>query len=135
HVDPEVHRPAAPARHYAADLSYLGTFAADRQAALETLFVEPARRRPAGRFVLGGAQYPHDFPWSPNIYFVRHLPPSEHPAFFCSSRATLNVTRPDMVDMGWCPSGRLFEAAACGAAILSDTWEGLDSFFAPGEEI
>ena len=37
--------------------------------------------------------------------------------------------------MGWCPSGRLFEAAACGAPILSDMWEGIGDFFQPGEEI
>jgi spore maturation protein CgeB len=135
HVDPEVHRPAEFAPHYAADLSYLGTFAADRQAALETLFVEPARRRPGQRFLIGGAQYPDDFPWSHNTCFVRHLPPSEHPAFFSSSRLTLNVTRRDMAAMGWCPSGRLFEAAACGAAIVSDVWEGLEAFFSPQEEI
>jgi spore maturation protein CgeB len=29
----------------------------------------------------------------------------------------------------------LFEAAACAAPILSDWWEGLDAFFAPGSEI
>src|SRR5690349_19574516 len=40
-----------------------------------------------------------------------------------------------MARMGYCPSGRLFEAAACGTPILSDAWEGLDCFFAPGEEI
>ena len=40
-----------------------------------------------------------------------------------------------MAVMGWCPSGRLFEAAACGTAIVSDTWEGLEDFFVPGEEI
>ena len=40
-----------------------------------------------------------------------------------------------MARMGWCPSGRLFEAAACGAAILSDDWQGLDAFFEPGQEI
>jgi spore maturation protein CgeB len=40
-----------------------------------------------------------------------------------------------MAEMGWCPSGRLFEAAACGAPILSDAWEGLDTFFEPGSEI
>ena len=34
--------------------------------------------------------------------------------------------------MGYCPSGRLFEAAACGTAMLSDWWEGLDAFFTPG---
>jgi spore maturation protein CgeB len=85
--------------------------------------------------VIGGAQYPASFPWTPNIYFVRHLPPGEHPAFFSSSALTLNVTRQAMVKMGYCPSGRLFEAAACGTAIVSDHWEGLEHFFTPGHEI
>jgi spore maturation protein CgeB len=40
-----------------------------------------------------------------------------------------------MAEMGYCPSGRLFEAAACGTPVISDTWEGLDSFFEPGREI
>ena len=95
----------------------------------------PPGRRPQRRFVIAGAQYPPDFPWTQNIHFVRHLPPAEHPAFYASSRLTLNVTRQAMAAMGWCPSGRLFEAAACGAAMLSDWWEGLDAFFEPGREI
>ena len=135
HVDPDVHRPVAPADHFAAGLSYLGTYAQDRQQALEALFVEPARRRPDQRFLIGGAQYPEDFPWTKNIFFVRHLPPPDHPAFFSSSRLTLNVTREAMAAMGWCPSGRLFEAAACGVPLITDEWEGLDAFFAPGAEI
>ena len=40
-----------------------------------------------------------------------------------------------MAEMGWCPSGRLFEAAACGAPLLSDRWDGIESFFTPGEDI
>jgi len=135
HVDPDVHRPVSPLPHYRADLSYLGTYSADRQAALEELFVKPARLRRDLRFLIGGAQYPQDFPWSSNIYFVRHLPPAEHAAFFASSRLTLNVTRRPMAEMGWCPSGRLFEAAACGAPLLSDRWDGIESFFTPGEDI
>ncbi len=135
HVDPEVHRPAAPLPHYRADLSYLGTYSADRQSGLETFMINPARQRLERRFLIGGAQYPQDFPWSPNIYFVRHLPPTEHPAFFSSSRLTLNVTRAAMARCGWCPSGRLFEAAACGAPVLTDGWDGLDDFFTPGSEI
>ncbi|WP_342640537.1 CgeB family protein [Rhodoligotrophos ferricapiens] len=135
HVDPEIHCPAQPVEAYRADLSYIGTYAADRQKTLESLLIEPARKRPQNRFLIAGAQYPTDFPWTENIFFVRHLPPSEHPAFFASSRLTLNVTRHAMADMGWCPSGRLFEAAACGTALISDTWEGLDHFFSPGSEI
>jgi spore maturation protein CgeB len=135
HVDPEMHHPAEPLPHYRADLSYLGTYSEDRQQTLEALLVVPAELQPHRRFLIGGAQYPAHFPWSPNIYFVRHLPPAEHAAFFCSSRLTLNVTRRAMVERGWCPSGRLFEAAACGAPIVSDSWEGLDTFFRPDEEI
>lgn len=134
-VDPELHRPAPARPEYRGLLSYLGTYAADRQATLERLFVEPARLLPAERFVIGGAQYPDAFPWTANTYFVRHLPPPEHPAFYCSSRLTLNVTREAMARMGWCPSGRLFEAAACGVPILSDWFAGLDEFFIPGDEI
>ncbi len=134
-VDPEAHFPVAPDPAWSADLSYLGTFAEDRQATLEELFIEPARQLPDRRFFIGGAQYPANFPWTQNVFFVRHVEPARHPAFFCSSRLTLNVTRRAMRASGHCPSGRLFEAAACGVPILSDTWEGLDRFFQIGSEI
>lgn len=135
HVDPAVYRRVEPSERFAADLSYLGTYADDRQPKLQAMFIEPARQRPGRRFVLAGAQYPQDFPWLSNIYFVRHLPQDQHATFFSSSRITANLTRRDMVAMGWCPTGRQFEAAACGAPILTDTWEGLEAFFEPGEEI
>jgi spore maturation protein CgeB len=134
-VDPAVHHPSDPRDEFRCDLSYLGTFASDRQRALEQLLIEPARRLLNRKFLIGGAQYPDAFPWTSNIYFVRHLPPSEHSPFYCSGRLTLNVTRQAMAQMGYCPSGRLFEAAACGSPVLSDWWEGLDHFFAPGSEI
>lgn len=134
-VDPDVHSPGRPQPQFRAALSYIGTYAADRQAVLRRLLLEPARMRPDDRFVLAGAMYPPDFPWSDNIFFVRHLPPAEHAAFYASSRLTLNVTRAAMAAAGWCPSGRLFEAAACGVPLLSDTWPGLEEFFAPGREI
>ena len=135
HVDPAAHRPVPAVEMFRGDLSYLGTYADDRQPILRELFIEPARAAANRRFVLGGSNYPPNFPWQPNVYFMRHVAPPDHPAFFCSSRLTLNVTRRDMAAMGWCPSGRLFEAAACGVPILSDSWDGLDRFFTPDEEI
>jgi spore maturation protein CgeB len=134
-VDPAVHFPIPADPRYGADLSYLGTYAADRQAALEALFIEPARRAPQRKFILAGSLYRDDFPWERNIFFVDHLAPADHPSFYCSARLTLNVTRASMAAVGYCPSGRLFEAAACGSAILSDSWNGLDAFYTPGEEI
>lgn len=134
-VDPDAHFPVPPLEQFRGILSYLGTFAADRQRSLETLFLEPARRLAQERFQLAGAQYPDSFSSMPNISFTPHLPPQLHPAFFCSCRVTLNITRAVMASYGYCPSGRLFEAAACGVPIVSDGWDGLDLFFTPDEEI
>jgi spore maturation protein CgeB len=134
-VDPEQHKPMPPDPQWAAACSHLGTWSHDRQAALEALFLGPARRRPDETFVLGGSQYPNDVVWPANVIRHDHVPPPAHPAFYCSSSITVNVTRGPMAALGYCPSGRLFEAAACGVPVLSDTWEGLDTFFAIGDEI
>jgi spore maturation protein CgeB len=40
-----------------------------------------------------------------------------------------------MVEAGYSPSVRLFEAAACGIPIISDDWLGLDTILEPGREI
>jgi spore maturation protein CgeB len=134
-ADPSVHRPVRVSPDYASALSYLGTYAADRQEQLAELFLRPAHRFPELKFMLGGSLYPASFPWALNIFYRQHVPPHDHPAFYCSSRLTLNITRRAMADSGYCPSGRLFEAAACGTPIISDIWQGLDSFFEPGSEI
>jgi len=134
-VNPEVHQPVAAIGKYVSDLSYLGTYADDRQPSLERLFLEPARRSPKQKFLIGGALYPEDFPWRENVWFVHHVPPGSHASFYSSSRLTLSVTRAAMAEMGYCPSGRLFEAAACETPVVTDRWDGLATFFEPGREI
>ena len=71
----------------------------------------------------------------PNIRHEIHLYPRDHAAFYSSNYATLNLTRDAMRRYGWSPASRLFEAAACGACIISDTWPGLDSVLEPGREV
>jgi spore maturation protein CgeB len=134
-VDPSAHFPVAPVEQFRGELSYLGTFAEDRQDSVNRLFLKTASRIPDQKFQLAGAQYPSSIPWRPNVIYNPHIPPPLHPAFFCSSRATINITRGVMAQYGYCPSGRMFEAAACGAPILSDNWEGLEAFFEPGREV
>ena len=132
-VDPDAYRPQpAPPRW---DLTYLGTYSADRQPKLERLLLEPAAKRPDLRFAVAGPQYPDDIAWPANVERIEHLPPAEHAAFYNASRWTLNVTREDMVRAGWSPSVRLFEAAACATPIISDRWSGLDTLLEPGREI
>jgi spore maturation protein CgeB len=117
------------------DLGYLGTYSPDRQPTLERLLIEPARQLPEKRFVVAGPQYPAGIDWPANVERIDHLPPADHPSFYSRQRFTLNVTRADMIQAGWSPSVRLFEAAACATPIISDFWEGLDDLLPDGEAI
>jgi spore maturation protein CgeB len=117
------------------DLGYLGTYSPDRQPTLERLLIEPARALPGMRFVVAGPQYPADIDWPENVERIDHVPPAEHPSFYSRQRWTLNVTRADMIAAGWSPSVRLFEAAACGAPIISDRWRGLSDLLPEDEAI
>jgi spore maturation protein CgeB len=132
-VDPEAYLPMDVPKEW--DLSYLGTYSADRQPTLDRLLIEPARRMPDRRFVVAGPQYPADIEWPANVERIEHLPPRDHARFYSASRFTLNVTRADMIAAGWSPSVRLFEAAACGVPVISDRWDGIESLFVPGQEI
>ncbi len=134
-VDPDHYYRVPPVSAYQADLSYLGTYSQDREDAFNRLFLDAAHRLPESRFLVGGAMYQNRESWPANIRYSEHVAPPEHPAFYSSSPLTLNITRASMASMGFCPSGRLFEAAACGTVVVSDWWEGLDNFFTPGGEI
>jgi spore maturation protein CgeB len=134
-VDPDLYRPREVNPEYRCDLSYLGTYARDRQPKLMQLLNNPAYMLPDACFIVAGAMYPEHVSWAPNVTRIIHVSPPAHPGFYSSSRFTLNLTRDEMIAAGYSPSVRLFEASACGAAILSDNWLGLDQFLTPGDEI
>ncbi|MBV9829263.1 MAG: glycosyltransferase [Alphaproteobacteria bacterium] len=132
-VDPQIHMPQTLSHEW--DLGYLGTYSTDRQPTLDRLLCEPARAWSGGKFVVAGPLYPADLIWPENVRRVEHLEPAQHSRFFAQQRFTLNVTRADMIRCGYSPSVRLFEAAASGVPIISDWWDGLDTFFEPDREI
>jgi spore maturation protein CgeB len=132
-VDAERYRPMDVPKRW--DLGYLGTYSPDRQPGLETLLIEPARRLPECRFVVAGAQFPEDIDWPENVERIDHIAPPDHAAFYNAQRFTLNITRAAMRAVGHSPSVRLFEAAACGTAILSDRWQGIEEVLPPDEAI
>ncbi len=124
-------QPAAPKW----SLGYLGTYSEDRQPQLEKLLLAPARQLPTEHFVAAGSKYPDHLVWPANVTRIEHLAPHAHPGFYAQQRYTLNVTRADMRSLGFSPSVRLFEAAACGTPIISDHWPGIETLFAPSSEI
>ena len=134
-VDPDKYRELPIDPRFACDMSYMGTYAPDRQPKIDELLCAPARNLPEQKFIVAGPQYPPHIEWPGNVERIMHLNPRYHAQLYSSSRITLNVTRREMVVAGYSPSVRLFEAAACGATMASDIWPGLESFFSPGQEI
>ncbi|MCK1392551.1 glycosyltransferase [Bradyrhizobium sp. 1] len=116
-------------------LGYLGTYSEDRQSVLDQLLLSPARTLSSEQFAVAGAQYPEHIAWPDNVGRIEHLPPKQHPAFYAEQRFTLNTTRADMRALGFSPSVRLFEAAACGTPVISDRWPGIETIFEPSREI
>ena len=133
--DPDEYRKFGVNKRFACDLSYMGTYAPDRQPKIEEFLCEPARRLKEKKFIVAGPQYPKPMAWPKNVRRIVHLNPRWHARFYSSSKLTLNLTRRDMVQAGYSPSVRLFEAAACASTIISDNWPGLDGFFTPNQEI
>ena len=134
-VDPNDYHRVSAVPQFLCDLSYMGTYSADRQARLDELLLEPSRRHPEKTFMLAGSLYPWNWEWPENVRRMEHVAPADHSRFYSSSRLTLNITRGEMAANGWCPSGRFFEAAACGTPLITDAWDGLDSFFDPSSEL
>ena len=132
-VDPDRHKPTAAEPVW--DMGYLGTYSADRQPAVEELLCGSARRCPKELFAVAGPLYPSELSWPSNVERIEHVGPNRHGWFYSRQRFTLNITRADMIRMGYSPSVRLFEAAACGVPIISDWWPGLETIFVPGKHI
>lgn len=134
-VDPDDYSRVLPIAKFQCDLSYMGTYSPDRQAKVDELLLEPSRRHPEKLFLLAGSLYPWNWQWPENVRRMEHVAPADHARFYSSSRLTLNITRGEMAANGWCPSGRFFEAAACGTPLITDSWGGLDSFFDPQSQL
>ncbi|MAZ28015.1 MAG: glycosyltransferase [Cytophagaceae bacterium] len=132
-VDTDLYYPENREPNY--QMGYLGTYSPDRQPAVEKLLNKTASIYKEGKFVVAGPQYPNDIKWSTNVERIQHLPPIEHRKFYNSQKYALNITRADMVKAGYSPSVRLFEAAACAVPVISDKWDGIQTFFDPDSEI
>ena len=117
------------------DLGFIGNYKADRTKLLEQLLLRPAEHTPNRQFALAGGGYPAGTVWPQNLTYLEHLPATNHVDYYNRQRATLVVSRSDRRRMGYTPSRRLLEAAACGVPLLSDDWAGLGEFFEPGREV
>jgi spore maturation protein CgeB len=133
-LDPTTHHPVPPDERFAADLGFLGNRLPDREARVEEFFLRAAAMLPSQRFLLGGNGW-QDKAMPANVRYLGHVYTADHNAFNCTPRAVLNISRESMARYGFSPATRVFEAAGAAACLITDAWEGLETFFEPGREV
>lgn len=133
-VDPETHHPVPPAERFEGTLGFLGNRLPDREARVEEFFLSPAAEVPEARFLLGGSGW-GDKPLPGNVTYLGHVFTRDHNAFNCTPLAVLNISRESMARYGFSPATRVFEAAGAGACLITDWWEGVESFLEPDREV
>ena len=95
---------------------------------LEELLFTVARRHPQDRFAVAGPMYPAEIDLAGECRARRASAARRAPALLLRHRVHAQPDAPGDAGRRPLPSVRLFEAAACGAAIISDTgpgWRGL----------
>lgn len=133
-LDPDTHHPVPPDERYACDLALLANRLPDREARIEEFFFEAAKGLPNHRFVLGGSGWA-DKVIPANVKYVGHVYTRDHNAFNCSARTVLNVNRDSMASYGFSPPTRIFEAAGSASCLITDAWEGIETFLDPDREV
>jgi spore maturation protein CgeB len=133
-LDPTTHHPVPPNADFHADLSFLGNRLPDREARVEEFFLRAAQLLPEHTFLLGGSGW-GDKGLPPSVKYIGHVFTGDHNAFNCTPRAVLNISRDSMASNGFSPATRVFEAAGAAACLITDAWEGIDTFLEPGKEV
>ncbi len=133
-LDPSTHHPVEPQRRFECDLAFLGNRLPDREERVNAFFFDAARKLPEKRFLIGGNGWA-GAAMPPNVRDVGHVYTQDHNAFNCTPRAVLNINRASMARFGFSPATRVFEAAGAAACLITDAFEGVETFLEPGREI
>lgn len=113
---------------------FMGNRLPDRESRVDRFFFDAARAAPDVRFALGGAGW-DDKPMPDNVDYLGHIPTADHNRVNSSALLVLNIHRESMVENGWSPATRMFEAAGAAACQVTDPWRGIEDFFDPVTEI
>jgi len=133
-LDPDTHHPVPAEERFKCDLALLANRLPDREARIEQFFLKAASELPGHQFMLGGSGWA-DKSMPANVNYVGHVYTRDHNAFNCSARAVLNVNRDSMASYGFSPPTRIFEAAGAAACLITDAWEGIETFLTPDREV
>lgn len=133
-LDPETHHPVFSDPELRCDLAFVGNRLPDREKRVEEFFLRAAELAPEFTFVLGGEGWGGKH-LPENVRWIGHVSTGDHNRVNSSARMVLNINRESMAHVGFSPPTRVFEAAGAGSCVITDRWNGIESFFDPGTEI
>jgi spore maturation protein CgeB len=129
-ADPEFFSPRPVEKD--ADVFFYGYGDKFRREWLEAMVGEPSRRLEEVDFALGGGDFRGD---TGRARLLGDVPFNVFPAAISAARVNLNITRRSHATVAASSTARPFELAACGAAIVSNPYEGVERWFEPGREL
>ena len=129
-ADPELFRPHDVAKE--ADVFFYGHSDKFRREWMRELIGEPSRRLADVDFAIGGYDYRGD---TGRARMLGRVPFNVFPHAISAARINLNVTRRAHASVQASSTSRVFELAACGAAIVSNPIAGLEQWFDPEREL
>ncbi|MBN1600509.1 MAG: glycosyltransferase [Chitinispirillaceae bacterium] len=132
-LDPQTHYSVKPNERFYGDLGFLGNRMPDREDRVEEFFWKVAKNLTNKQFLLGGSGW-NNVNSIDNVKVLGHVYTHEHNMFNSSVSTVLNINRSSMASYGYSPPTRIFEAAGAAACIITDEWQGIESFLEPDRE-
>jgi spore maturation protein CgeB len=129
-ADPDLFRPLDVGKD--ADVFFYGHSDKFRREWMHELIGEPSRRLPEVDFAIGGYDYRGD---TGQARTLGRVPFNAFPHAISAARVNLNVTRRAHAETYASSTCRLFELAACGAAVVSNPLNGIERWFDPDREL
>jgi spore maturation protein CgeB len=129
-ADPELFHPHDVPKE--SDVFFYGHSDKFRRDWMRELIGAPSRRLGDVDFAVGGYDYRGD---TGTARMLGRIPFNAFPRAIASARINLNVTRRPHATVDASSTCRLFELAACGAAIVSNPVAGIERWFEPEHEV
>ena len=129
-ADPDFFSPQPVEKEY--DVFFYGYGDKFRRDWVKAMVGEPSRALPDADFALGGRDFQGDVGRARTIGDV---PFNAFARAISAANINLCITRRSHASVYASSSCRPFELAACGAAIVSNPYEGMDRWFEPGSEV
>jgi glycosyltransferase involved in cell wall biosynthesis len=129
-ADPDLFRPREVEKE--ADVFFYGHSDKFRREWMRELIGEPSRRLDDVDFAVGGYDYRGDVGTARRL---GRVPFNVFPHAISAARVNVNATRRAHAEVEASSTARLFELAACGAAIVSNPLNGVERWFEPEREL